>query len=85
MITCAELLSELAVGPGGETTSEVTEPLAGQATNRRLRSHSLEELRRLALQTASSSASVLERRINVHRRSEAIRAYVMKRANGLCE
>ena len=79
------IVFELAVDPGGETTSEVAEPRAGQATSRRLRSHSLEELKRIALQKASPSASVSERRVNVHRRSEAIRAYVMKRANGVCE
>ena len=79
------IVFELAVDPGGEETSNVAETDVEYATKRRLQSQSLEELRQLALQRASPSASASERRINVRRRSEAIRAYVMKRASGVCE
>jgi 5-methylcytosine-specific restriction protein A len=76
---------ELAVDPGGEELSDVAEPNAEYIAERLLQEKSLDELRELALQKASPSASASERRTNVRRRSEAIRAYVLKRAKGVCE
>lgn len=52
---------------------------------RNLRGKSMEELRRFALTGASRDASVKERRQNVRVRSEAVRLYVLKRADGACE
>jgi 5-methylcytosine-specific restriction enzyme A len=51
----------------------------------RLRSKSLDELRELALQASTPEASVSERRAIVRQRSLAIKLYVLKRANGICE
>ncbi len=79
------IVFELAVDPRSEESSDVAEPNAEYVTRRRLQNRSLEELRQLALQRASPSASASERRIVVRQRSQAIRAYVMKRASGVCE
>lgn len=79
------IVFELEVDPGGDGLSEVAEPDFEYATNQRLQSYSLEELRQLALQKVSPSAPMSERRSNVRQRSRAIRAYVLKRAQGLCE
>lgn len=45
----------------------------------------LAELKRLALEGAPPGSSVKEKRINVARRSEAIRRYALARAAGVCE
>lgn len=45
----------------------------------------LDELRRVALMRASSTVSRRERKIIAHARSQAIRRYVLSRANGCCE
>lgn len=79
------IVFELAVDSGREEPSDFAEPNSEYATKRRLQSCSLEKLRQLALQRASPSASASERRINVRQRSQAIRAYVMTRASGVCE
>ena len=62
---------------------QLHDPERGPA--RHLRDTSLEELRRLAIEGASRGASVEERRRNARVRSEAVRAYVLKRADGSCE
>ena len=49
------------------------------------RRRSLAELRQLALARPTSPPTTQERRRNVHARSEAVRAYVLKRASGICE
>jgi len=46
---------------------------------------SLDEVRAQALATAPKGASPTERRTVVRRRSEAVRVYVLRRANGTCE
>ena len=76
-----ELELESDASQGGST---VQEP-GGNYSPRGLRGKSLKELRRLALAVASTNASVKERRQNVRLRSEAVRAYVLKRAGGTCE
>lgn len=64
--------------------SRVREPSNAYST-RSLRSKPLEELRQLALAIVGEGASVEERRRNVRVRSEAVRTYVLKRADGICE
>jgi len=46
---------------------------------------SLEKLRALALKGSRKTASTSQRRATVRNRSEAVRTYVRKRANGKCE
>lgn len=43
------------------------------------------ELRELAIGRASSTASAKQRRAITYQRSEAVRAYVLRRADGICE
>lgn len=62
-----------------------SEPSPEYDADRNLRSLTLEELRNLALDRAPPSASEEERRENVQRRSEAVKEYVLRRANGICE
>jgi len=54
-------------------------------TARTLNSFSLADLRSAALATAHMGATAKERKVAVQRRSEAIKLYVRKRANGHCE
>ena len=69
------------------------EPLEPEKISESLESYSsehldkltLKELRELALQAASPHATQAEKHHNVRLRSGAIREYVLKRANGLCE
>jgi len=79
------IIFELEVDPGGAEATDEASTGVEPPTHRRLQSKPLDELRRLALQKASPSASTAERRTNVHLRSEAIRTYVLKRARGICE
>jgi len=51
----------------------------------RLAARSLAELRRLALTGVTNAATVEERRRITRVRSDAVRAYVLKRAAGICE
>jgi 5-methylcytosine-specific restriction protein A len=51
----------------------------------RLWSRPLSEVRSLALANASPTATEKTRRIIVRQRSEAVRVYVLRRANGSCE
>lgn len=67
-----------------ESAAVVSEPGSAYSA-RELRQKSLDELRRLALANASRSAPAKERRQNVRVRSEAVRLYVLRRANGSCE
>jgi 5-methylcytosine-specific restriction protein A len=53
--------------------------------SRALRGCTLDQLRTAALATASPSAPAAERRAVIRVRSEAVRLYVLKRANGQCE
>jgi 5-methylcytosine-specific restriction protein A len=62
-----------------------SEPSPEYDTGRNFRSLTLEKLRNLALDRAPPSASEEERRENVQRRSEAVKEYVLRRANGICE
>jgi 5-methylcytosine-specific restriction protein A len=71
---------------GDEPTAEVPSPeLAAQELPREFSTMSLQQLRSLALRSASKSATPSERKTIVHQRSEAIKAYVKRRANGVCE
>jgi 5-methylcytosine-specific restriction protein A len=46
---------------------------------------SLHELRRIALESAPPDAAPQQRKANAYRRSQAVRAYVLRRAAGFCE
>ena len=67
-----------------ESVLAVQEPDASYSV-RGLRGKSLKDLRRLALAGTSKTASTKQRRQNVRVRSDAVRVYVLKRANGACE
>lgn len=56
-----------------------------QETTVPYRRWSLADLRRLALTSAVIGSSLAERRVNVQRRSDALREYVLRRAGGICE
>jgi 5-methylcytosine-specific restriction enzyme A len=60
-------------------------PTAKAARPAELNRKSLAELRRLALEGVSKDAPPSQRRANVYQRSQAVREYVLRRANGLCE
>jgi 5-methylcytosine-specific restriction protein A len=45
----------------------------------------IDEVRKLAEASVNRYATALERRSNVYLRSQAIRVYVLRRANGICE
>ena len=50
-----------------------------------LKRKSVEELRQLALDTVPKDAPPTQRKTNVYQRSAAVREYVLRRANGVCE
>ena len=62
-----------------------TEPVDSTLNIQSIDRLSLAQLRQLAQQHASHGATPLQRVVLVRRRSQAIRAYVLKRANGTCE
>lgn len=76
---------ELAVETEIGDVAGIAEPGRHYDSGRQLANRPLSELRRLALTKASSSASEVERRSNIYRRSRAIKRYVLKRAAGRCE
>ena len=69
----------------GTPQTDVREPGPQAARDKRLWARPLQDLRRLALETPPASASAQERRANAYTRSEAVRVYVLRRANGVCE
>lgn len=77
-----ELDVETEMGDGGLSVEHSDDRSLAES---RLHSRSLTELRQMALAKASSSASSSERRSRAYLRSAAIRAYVLKRAEGQCE
>ncbi|HYO12524.1 MAG TPA: HNH endonuclease [Thermoanaerobaculia bacterium] len=48
-------------------------------------SRSLDELYQLAMRASTGDASTQDRRVNVRLRSRAVKIYVLRRANGVCE
>ena len=54
-------------------------------TDAELRKKNLEELRRLALEVPPAGSDSEKRKRSVYKRSRAVRAYVLKRAEGSCE
>jgi len=66
---------------------EIKEPEKSHPSELALRlwSRPLAEVRELALQKASSSVSEKMHRMITRQRSEAVRVYVLRRANGICE
>jgi 5-methylcytosine-specific restriction protein A len=81
------IVFELEVDSGaGEVGSDAfnTKPSVHES-KRGLYGRSLPELREIALTQSRPSASAEERKTNVYHRSEAIKTYARKRANGTCE
>jgi 5-methylcytosine-specific restriction protein A len=71
---------------GDEPTAEVPSPeLTPQVLPREFSTMPLQQLRSAALRGASRSATPSERKAMIHQRSEAIKAYAKRRANGVCK
>ncbi len=66
-------------------TFRVDEDKSKYHTSRSFKTKSLQELRELALTQVLPTATKKEQRVNVYIRSEAIREYVLRRAEGICE
>ena len=64
----------------GDLDTPTLEPIVDRAW-----SASLKELRAAALSQASERATISERRANARARSKAVRVYVLRRADGVCE
>jgi 5-methylcytosine-specific restriction enzyme A len=80
------LVFELDVN-SNRTAKEAASPETDNPNERTLRlwSRPLSEVRSLALDNASPTATEKSRRIITRQRSEAVRVYVLRRANGSCE
>lgn len=70
---------------GEQETDEVSESNVGYDSCTSFAGRSMDELRRIALQSASPTASAEERRSNVYCRAKAVKEYVLRRADGTCE
>lgn len=81
------IVLELAVETeeGEQETDEVSESNVGYDSCTSFAGRSMDELRRIALQSASPTASAEERRSNVYCRAKAVKEYVLRRADGTCE
>src|SRR5207247_937492 len=79
------IVFELALESSSEGTGHtvVQDPIRRPPAD--LKRKSLAELRRLALETLPRDAAPAQRRTNVYQRSQAVREYVLRRANGVCE
>lgn len=77
------IIFELAVEAGPEGEAVVFE--GARRNFDRLMSLSLERLRELAVQRGEQSVGTQENRKTVYKRSEAVKAYALKRAKGVCE
>lgn len=67
-------------------TNSVQQKTAPYSQGRKLTAKlTLSELRSIALETFAESASTEEKLVNVRVRTEAVRRYALKRANGVCE
>jgi 5-methylcytosine-specific restriction protein A len=79
------LVFELEVSGDAEDSTPANLRVDAQKTTSDLRTKSLAQLRELALAPSPTSATPTQRRANVYRRSRAVHAYVLRRANGVCE
>jgi len=79
------LVFELALGEREPSAVVPDVRLPPERPPAELRDRTLAQLRKAALEDAGSSATVAERRTISRRRSAAIKAYVRKRAAGVCE
>ena len=79
------IVFELAVEAALPGVPVVPEPVGPTVFIRRLWSESLEELRARALRVSPGKATPAERKRNVYQRSEAVKVYVLRRSNGICE
>lgn len=81
------IIFELAVTApmdGHELDEAATTP-AENINRRQLWSRPLDEIRQRAVQQASATATEQVRRVITYQRSEAVRVYVLRRADGVCE
>ena len=74
-----EVATEIAEGEAIDASSDSAKAVPA------LRNKSLTELRELALQPRVREATPTERRAVLYQRSQAVRAYALKRAAGMCE
>lgn len=79
------IVFELALESSPEGTGHTALQDLGPKPPAALKRKSLAELRRLALERVPRDAAPAQRRANVYQRSEAVREYVLRRANGVCE
>lgn len=79
------IVFELDVEPARSGTSAAVQEPRSQYSPKNRRGRTLAELRQLALARPKSPPLSQERRRNVQARSNAVRAYVLKRASGTCE
>lgn len=76
--------SREAEAPDGEKAPADEESTANETAGR-LWSRPMEDLRKLATQRTSKGTSARTRKAKVYERSEAVKAYVLRRAEGNCE
>jgi 5-methylcytosine-specific restriction protein A len=79
------IVFELALESPAEGTPPKNLHDSAEKLNRDLKRRSLAELRRMALERASTDATPAQRKANAYQRSGAIREYVLARAKGICE
>jgi len=80
------IIFELEVNPTAEAP-EVQEapPTIPKSRSLRLWTRPLEEVKKIATERPSNKAIPVERRAITYQRSEAVRVYVLRRAQGVCE
>ena len=77
---------EMDIDTTGSKTPERTEsPRNLSKASLKLWTRPLDEIRRLAIERPKLNATIQERRIITYQRSESVRVYVLRRANGICE
>lgn len=79
------IVFELAIDATGQGDPIKPEEGPRRDPDARFHKMSLEDLRKMALRTSTNEAPLEARRANVRLRSKAVRAYVLRRANGVCE
>jgi 5-methylcytosine-specific restriction protein A len=79
------IVFELAIEGLGSEGAGNESSLVSEVTAGRLWTAPLAELRAAALSETPKQATVSERRVNARARSEAVRIYVLRRADGICE
>jgi 5-methylcytosine-specific restriction protein A len=79
------IIFELALNNTGPDTINSKKPFFTDSNLVGFWQRPLEDIRAIALSSVSKQATPTQRRTNVYMRSEAVRVYVRRRANGKCE